>query len=592
MKYRFVPFLLVCSLLQLSNCGKNVEITKIDEEPPPQPIELIRASLSGNIQDLGAFPLEAAEVTLHETTTYTDPNGYFSFDKVLIPKDGGPLTVSYGNHFDSYHLLNSNAEANNYRSITLQPIQNTFQFNGEDGFEWTSGEGVFIRIPPMSVIDADGLIENDLISIAVKWENPVDSNDDIISLMDFSGKNSEAQEVVIQHAGILKVQMTNLLGRPLEAQGIQIQVPFDALQLEAGQLSNLRIWNLQTSSSYWKEAEAPEINNQFIETTLPKGKLWSFGVPTQFTLIEGVVNFDNGRGQQNPLPFQELLLIEESSNSATISFVSDDQGRYKLQLPRNVNYRVEVPDLCNQQLQLQEPISWVSAAALSSIILNGSHSRSLITKQFVDCDNEPITEGYLCLKSMGIADQIFPLNPLREGKINIPLCTTTDISFDLYDQKQDKTWTNLSPSLVLNNFQTVARLCDTVPTFFDLTLSSQEFLLAQCQVSIVDDPENPGNSLTQLRAFNSPFTPNSDIVELLIEGDATGTFSIRSMTIKLRDFRNELIKVQKSQIETMANIQVFGEKNQAVGGNLQGTIETNDLGVVELTAQFNALRIN
>lgn len=590
--YRFSRLWILALFFLCICCGKNEVITVIDEEEPPKPIELIRVSLSGVVQDEQGIPLQEARVSIYNSSAQTDPNGYFTLKEVLAPKDGAPVIVSHNGYINSYSLITSEPTANNYQAINLAPLKNNFQFNTDDGFEWVSPEGIEIKIPPMAVLNEEGLFETGLVNISIHWNQAENINSGAEAFQIFRATNKQKEEVAIQHAGILQLAIQNVLGEELDAKEVHIVIPSSELSNSNIALDKLSSWTMDLTRGQWDEGHELSTNNQSIKTTLSQGRLWSIGAASNSVTIQGNLFFKNSQGEIRSFPFQGFKLISQDSGQDPIQLFSDDRGRFSFFTHTNTNYKIEVPSLCNQNLEVISPTDWVSPAGLSSIQLSSDGNRNWIRKRFTDCDGNAITEGYLLLKDDQAGDQLIPLNPSEDGTLYVPLCTSSGITFDLYDQTRNKIWTNLAPSLVLNTVQSVTRLCDTVPTYFNLQIDGQEFSFFRCQASFVADPQNTNQQLIRLRAFNSPFTTNSDIVELWVEGTQSGVFDIRSITLKLRTFNNSVIDINKDRIEAQANIISLGDKNQGIEGNLEGPIRPIGLGTLAMTAQFNALRIN
>ncbi|MEL7120140.1 MAG: carboxypeptidase-like regulatory domain-containing protein [Bacteroidota bacterium] len=591
-KHRFIQLLLLTFLLQLTNCGRNQEVTKIIEEPTPPPIELIKASLNGDIRSSNGVPLPNVSISLLQSETTTNQNGYFNLKESLVPKSGTSLVIKHDNYFDEYSLFTTEVGANNYQSITLQPVENSYSFDNSEGFEWSSPQGFSLKINPFTIQDQNGSPVEGKVSIAINWSVIDDQNNLAKVFQNQRAINIESDEIAVQHEIVLQLQLSNSGASNLVVADLQIEMPLATVNLPQPILNEMSSWKLDAQSGFWLESGAISVESETLKSTLPIGNIWSFGHPLNFSTVSGTLLLDNEQSQSK-LPFKEIRLYEQGHPSKPTQLFTDHLGRFDLFLPQNKLYRVEVPSSCNQELQIVSPNTWVNPAALASIEVIENEDIATLKKRFVDCEDEPISEGYLLVKENGKVIQTIPLNDLDSGRVYLPVCSSADIKFDLYDQKFGRSWEGLSRTLVLNTFQSVSRLCDTVETYFKLTIGENTFEFANCQASILQDNQQPDNGrLIRLRAFDAPFTSNSDIVDLWIEGDSVGTFNIRSITYKLKAINNNLVTLNTNRINAQATISSVGATNESIEGNIQGTITPIGQGAMTISAQYNALRIN
>jgi len=579
-------------ILLFVGCGKNEEIIRIEEEPIPEPIELIQASISGEVQTSDGAPIEGAQIGIYDAKTRTDENGYYQVSDELIPRQGALVEVAKDGFFTGYTLIQVQKGGKNYQPMQLATHGNFFQFENTNGFSWISPEGITLNIPPMGVTQSDGTPEAGLISVAIRWSSSDGPATDFSNQQIIRGIRESREEVAIQHGGILQLDIRNLSGEALTLTSAEFHLPVDQLAEPQGDIQDLALWHL-APDGFWRQADSIQLDGQHLITHLSGNRLWSIGLGGPLQTVEGQLLYKDQHEISRPLPFQAFEVLSQKGFSPPLDMVSDDKGRYRIYVPGDDRYQVRVPAVCGQDFSIHSPPDWAPATALSSIEIGYDMASPWQQRRFADCDGEPILEGYLCIKSGQLIEQIIPLQSSDSGRVYLPVCQPENVSFDLFDQEGMNLWSARSRFPFMKAEQGVIPLCDTLSVFFDLSINGNDYSFANCQAFLVKDDQHPGQKVIHLVAFNAPFTSQSDFIDMWIAGDAPGELGMQSIAFRIRSFQNDIIEGMESQVvDVRANIDLVGDVDQGVAGSIQGSMPANNQGVIELSAQFNALRLN
>lgn len=585
--------LTVLALIMLgTGCGKNEEIIRVEEEPFPEPVELIKASISGALQTTDGLPLENAQIEIYESLTSTDENGYFHLSDELMPKMGTLIEVRKEGFFNGYSLIQVPNSGRRFQPVHLSPRENIFQFDNSDGFTWTSPEGLELSILPMGVIRPDGTPAAGLVSVSVRWISPEGPSVDFSNLQIIRGFHESQGEVAIRHVGMLQMEIRDLAGNSLELASARLDIPIDQIQGSQPRIPDLELWQIDRYG-FWRQADSLHLDGQNLNAHLTGSALWSIGTAGPIQKVDGQFFYKNPKGVTNPLPFQSFRLLAQKGISQPFDVISDDEGRYTLYLPSDNAYQVQVPDECGQIFSVTSPPDWVAPSSLNLIEISNDSLPAWTKKRFIDCEGAPILEGYLCIKSGQIKEQIIPLQPSDSGRVYLPVCQPENVSYDLYDQQGMNRWAPPSPYPFIRSEQEVISLCDSMVIFFDLTLEGTKYTFSQCQAFLVKEAKDPEKRVIHLVAFDAPFSSRSDFIDLWITGDSPGVLGIQSITFRIKSFQNNIIEGTEAQVKDVrATIDRVGVIDGGISGSIRGNMLAGSTGAIELTAQFNALRLN
>ena len=396
--------LIMLSLILLTLCScrkdKNEISTSVENDLPdltlvnynPE-VETITASVIGFVINENGDPVADAAVTLNGNNTTTDERGKFIIQDVSMNRKGTFVQIEKAGYFPgSNRFFPRDGSLNQVRIILLDKT-NIGSFSGSNGGLISSSENISLDFPANSIVNADGELHEGEVQVAARFIDPTDENIYEIMPGDLQGVNSNSEEVILSSFGMMAVELEDNNGAPLnlgndKKASLSFPIPDELLSNAS---NTIPLWYFSDEYGIWvQQGEATLIDEKYVGE-VSHFSFWNCDVPGSYIELSGLVVDDNG----NPSAFTHIRLTVMSSGDYRYG-ATDANGIFSGKVPDNEVLEMEIRHLsfCNEVTLEIGP--FVQNTDVGSFVYTADVSITKhITGTIVDCNNIPITNGYV-----------------------------------------------------------------------------------------------------------------------------------------------------------------------------------------------------
>lgn len=348
---------------------------------------------AGQILDETGQPLPGAQVQAGYETTTTDKNGVFRLSPTALPANDAILKVSKSGYFDFSRAYVVEPDAVQPVTIQLLPKTQIGAFAGSTGGT--------VQIPggAQLVFPAGAVNHSGMVIVYARYLDPTDSELAARMPGDLRGINLGGAEQTLATFGMLGVELVGQNGQALQlaaGQEAEIKMPIAASQAAVAP-NSIPLWHYDYDKARWiEEGSAQKIGNQYVGK-VKHFSFWNCDYPGDLVLLKGKVLSTN-----NKVPLGNLQIRMTILSSGWAGWGSTNgNGHFGGAVPKGEKFKLEVllPHLCGNTVIHTEDVGPFSGdVTLPDIIVNGSQIQTLkISGRLVDCNNQPVTHGYLSL---------------------------------------------------------------------------------------------------------------------------------------------------------------------------------------------------
>lgn len=348
--------------------------------------------------------------------TITDANGVFFLDSILVYENLGYITITKPDfHQSSRSFLPLETGVNRVNAKLLR-MQLSGSFNASSGGAINTGL-LHLSFPPNAVL-LNGEPFTGTVRVYASALDPTSS-----SMFDqmpgelLGGMNDSLR--LLRSFGMASVQLRDNNMNELQlATGVNATLTFNipsALQAEAPQ--SIDWWSFDEGQGIWMhEGVAQKQGEQYVGLA-SHFSWWNFDVPMNFNNLSGTVNAVGG----NPISDAQVNVVSPTWGSGVT--YSNADGHFSIRVPQNQSLILNVNLTCSttNDWALAHTETIISATeALSSSIIAGLEGRYPITGIVLNCDGQPIENGYVKMGSM--------ITFTHDGEFSIQACQTGNFS--------------------------------------------------------------------------------------------------------------------------------------------------------------------
>jgi len=435
MKNCHILFILL--VLSLVACKSDRE----DFIPDPtltMPTNFVTTSVGGQILDENNMPLAEVALKIHARNgiinVTTDENGIFLTKNIEVRQDRLYIETNTEGYFLGSKTIT--VQANAIENVQIKLLEKGFngEFNSDVGGEILTTDGAKVTFSPNSIADAEGNVYNGMVMVAARWLNP--SSADIFQIMpgNLIGEDAEGIEYALGTAGMLAVELFSTDNEELNLlSGATAELTFPIpLALSNIAPTEIPLWSFDENKGIWVlEGTAQRSANQYI-ATVTHFSFWNCDALFPVINGEGKVVDTNG----NPVA-NALVKINIQGGLETRSGWTNSEGMFSGQLPKDELLELNVCDACNDPII--GPITvgpFSNDAVLNDLILSPNNNGTTIFGTVVDCDDNPVADGYVVVTGSNIAQYAFLET---DGSFNNTFLTCADsiglIAVDLVNVK-------------------------------------------------------------------------------------------------------------------------------------------------------------
>ncbi len=393
-------FTALCVLFACStSCKKNVDanVDNSINNTVPDLSTKINSSVSGFVTDENNTAVLGATVYFGNASLTTDQYGYFKFTNVETVKMAATVMVKQPGYFNAIKTWAVTENRAAFFRIKLLPKTIAGTINSNSGGNVTLPGGSVIALPSNGVVVAsNNTAYTGDINVAAVWIDPEANNLDQIMPGDLRAINKDGYLKGLTTFGMTAVELTNTNGELLQiANGKKatITLPLSS-NTAAAAPSTIPLWYFDEGVGLWKEEGTATKSGATYTGEVSHFSWWNCDlpnatVPLTFTLVDP---------SGNPLANTHVEITPTSTNSwSHIGGYTDATGYVSVFVTANAQFLMQVVNECNALAYTINFNSETIPISLGNLAIDAQHY-STISGHVTDCNNQPVTNGYLLVQ--------------------------------------------------------------------------------------------------------------------------------------------------------------------------------------------------
>ena len=399
LKNQFHPLLLfVFVSLLLFSCHK--EVSNIDSNgfTLPDFETKVSSSVSGFVTDENNAPVMGTAVSAGNGTATTDKYGYFEIKNVQVVKSAAVVTVNKPGYFKGIKTYIAQEGKSVFFRIKMIPKSIAGTINASTGGNVTLTNGLVIALPANGVVNAaTNTTYSGTVSVASHWLNPTASDLNQEMPGDQRGIATDGSLKTLTTYGIAAVELTGSSGELLQiAAGkkatLTISLPTATLSTAP---SSIPLWYFDEAIGLWKEeGVAIKTGNAYIGE-VSHFSYWNCNLPNAIVPLNFTVIDVAG----NPIGNEYLEIRPLNPTSfGHIAGLTNLTGYVSVFVTPNTQYSLSLKNHCTGNIIYSQTFTvGTTSVSLGNIVVPASNTAN-ITGTVTDCNNNPVTNGYVILQ--------------------------------------------------------------------------------------------------------------------------------------------------------------------------------------------------
>ena len=413
-------------------CRKD-NTNKGPSDPDPVKPDLtvkVTASVSGFVSDEQDQPVAFASVVAGDKTARTDEFGYFTFTNASVPKTAGLVTVQRNGFFAGYRTFAPQEGKQNFIRIKLLTRTEAGTVDAAAGGQATTTDGGKVVLPAGAVVVATGgAAYTGAVHVNIRWIDPSNTSGMQTSTPgDSRGTDKDGYLKLLRSYSAVAVELTGGSGERLQiAPGKQatISLPIPSA-LSAAAPATIDLWRFNDTTGLWVAEGTATRSGSAYTATVSHFSFWEGAEPLS------VVNFSARVVNASGLPLANVpVSVTQASLPQNAGYgkfgYTDANGYISGAVPANHSLVLDVLTTCAVSAYSHPFTTNASDIDLGELTGNLGQGLVTLTASVVDCENQPVTNGYVQTYDHGFYNRI-PVS--ATGTINFTglACTNTEIS--------------------------------------------------------------------------------------------------------------------------------------------------------------------
>ena len=518
-----IILLMLAGVLAFASCKKDSIIV----DPPVSPIDNTRnfvqvnTSLVGQVVDKDNNPISNALVSFGTESISSDENGIFSFEDVTVLENRAFVTVEKAGYFHGSRTFFAYKDQRSNVKISL--LEKTIQGTVDaDGGTVSTPEGVQLEFPENAVAYADGTPYTGTVQVAAQYLDPTAENIESIMPGDLRGITTDNVEEGLTTYGMVAVELLGSGGELLnvaDGKTVQLTMPVGNAQLSAAP-SEIPLWYFDETNGVWKEEGSATLQGDKYIGDVSHFTFWNCDINWDLIYLDGTVLLDGVILEGSTV----CLSFDNGGWSSTACDYTNSNGVFSGQVPTNTIFTINVygpAGNCGSSAFYTAEIGPFTAdVTLDVIDLDGSainESTLNITGSMVDCDNNPVINGYA---KITVGYYTF-YSYTTDGNLDFTFIhcgtLTGDVEVTFYDvneaTKSETTTYPISDDIDVG----VAQACITLDEYIIYEYGGETYTMTE-YIGIYD-------TLGTSSQYISGSSGNQVYTNISIDGNAVGTFT-------------------------------------------------------------------
>jgi hypothetical protein len=580
-----IILLMLAGMLAFASCKKDTLVI----DPPPPPIDNTRnfvqvnTSVAGQVVDKNNAPVSDAMVSFGTANTMTDANGIFKFENVTVLENRAFVKVEKAGYFHGSRTFF--AYANQRSNVKISLLEKTIQGTvGASGGTVATPEGVKLVFPADAVVDADGNLYTGTVQVAAQYLDPTADNISSIMPGDLRGISTDNVEEGMTTYGMVAVELLGSGGELLnvaDGKTVQLTMPVGSTQTSSAP-AEIPLWYFDETNGVWKEEGKATLQGNEYVGEVSHFTFWNCDISWDLIYLDGSVLLE-GVDLEGAYV---CLSFENNGWESTACDVTNSSGVFSGQVPTNTTFTLNVYPAsytnCGDAIHTQEVGSFTADVTLDPINIDPAtvvDNSMTVTGTLVDCDNNPVTNGYAKIK-LGWAEYYAYTT---DGTIDYTFThcgTATDVEITAVDltgfTQSDAGSFTAASTVDFGELQACISLAEYIIFDYDGTTNNMTEY-----VSLFD---SLGNGVGYHYLYGGDANQNSFSLEAIIDG--AGTFDVLSFYFSTPN--GTFITGTDMTITVSQYSAVIGETNS---GTFAGSVDDpNGGGALPITGSWKAIR--
>ncbi|MEZ4957986.1 MAG: carboxypeptidase-like regulatory domain-containing protein [Saprospiraceae bacterium] len=512
------------TLLLAVACRKDSIITETTMEPTP-PVITVETSVIGLVTDLDGNALEGAHLTLGNSQTTSDENGYFKLSG-LTDSDNAIVKVEMNGYFDAWHAFQPFEEDIAQTTVRLTPRSNPLNINADNGGE-IQFENAKVSFAAGSFVDESGNAYSGNVSVFTAYLDPTDPELHTFMPGNLTAFDANNRLQLLETFGMINVELEGDAGQKLQINHpakIEMAIPSTILNRAP---ATIPLWYFDTEKARWVEEGSATLQNGNYVGTVTHFTFWNCDVPNDFIQLDGQAYFGE-------LSAALLVCVTNQENGEKrCTQTSANNGYFSGAVPPNTTFLLEIFSTCGDLVYSTNIGPFTDDATVGPFLINPTQTTwAYVHGNVIDCDGNAVTDGYVYAKLPNNPSEIFQLNPDGSFAKYINTCNATEITLKAYDIANYKFG---DPTVFALTFNTdVGELEACVNDIVDgVTIQYGGNTLVMLGATITDVPSGGQNSVYQFTVTDDQGNGNKVIYVITIldwTGQPNSTFSVATQS--------------------------------------------------------------
>lgn len=457
MKVRFLIFMMMA--LALMRCKDDETI-----DPTPDPV-VFTASAFVEVSDIQGNPIEGVQVKVGTQVGVTDDDG-LAYLKAIDMNPSTYLVASKAGYFHGSRRFYPSANKTSRVKVILMNEQLAGTVQSAAGGVVQVSSGVTLDFPAASIVDEDGQAYSGAVSV---YAQPIMADDpDLSDKMpgDLVGVREDGTENRMASFGMVAVELRSASGEKLQVKDgstveMKMQVPTAMMPTAP---SIIPMWYFDEETGWWKEeGEATLVGNEYV-AELPHFSYWNCDAPFEIVKWGASFVYEDGSTASQVQVCLTILSLNTTSCAYTDldGFVCGSVAAGEVML-------MEVSSPCGDVIYSQQIGPYSDTTMIGPInIPTSSVTLTTISGFAVDCDGDPVTNGYARIK-VGTQSYFAEVDETTgEFSLTVNNCDESGIDIKVVDKSALKESLSYSFSYAEVIDAGTISVCETLSEFIDL----------------------------------------------------------------------------------------------------------------------------
>ena len=466
-------------LILLSSCRKDSfnDVYDIDR-PEIEQFTFVEAQVQGVVIDTKNQPISDALVEWGGTSSFTDSNGAFSLSG-LVKNKNAALEISKIGYFDGIKVIQTFPGEVSEIKVSLAERTLSGTINSQTGGMIEANEGGKIEFAD-GFQHADGTAYQGEVEVYAFYIHPELEYFEQLLPGNQMAINTENVRQVLESYGMINVELQDAQGNELQiSKPATITSPISQ-SLRASAPITIPLWHFDIENKYWKEEGTATLVDGNYVGQVNHFTWWNCDVPRDFVYLEGSIAPIRGEEWDHTIRLTNL-----SSGTIATTNVSQ-QGSFAGFIPKDEYLKLEILNLCSDVIYSTETGSFDADVVLPEIVISTNEMNWFkVSGELVDCNNNPVSNGYVSLQYDGFSEILFVDDQGRFSEI-LPICNFDELVFTAVDINNLKNTVaekiSFDSDIKLNQI----RVCEDIGGEFSMTIDGEMIVEQPCYVDVFE----------------------------------------------------------------------------------------------------------